>query len=51
MEEVGLHVAPHVWEPPELVHGPEQEVIALVLLRGPWKTGGHSGFSENSLLA
>ena len=39
VEEVGLHVAPHVREPPELVHRPEQEVVALVLLHGPCGVG------------
>lgn len=34
-EQVGLHVAPHVREPPEPVHGAQQQVVALVLLPRP----------------
>lgn len=31
MEEVRLHVAPHVGEPPEFLHIGQQEVITFVL--------------------
>lgn len=32
VEEMGLHVAPHVREPPELVHVPQQQVVSFILL-------------------
>lgn len=33
-------MAPHVREPPELVHGPQQQVVAFVLRFGSLGAGG-----------
>lgn len=32
VEEVRLHVTPHVGEPPELIHILQQQIVTLVLL-------------------
>lgn len=42
VEEVRLHVAPHVREPPELIHVLEQQIVSLVFLWRAWTRGNTS---------
>lgn len=39
VEEVGLHVAPHVGEPPELFHVGQQQIVPSILRIGTYGSG------------
>lgn len=39
VEEVGLHMAPHVGEPPELFHIGQQQVVPSILSIGTYGSG------------
>lgn len=40
VEEVRLHVAPHVGKPPELIHVLQQQIVSFILLRCACKHTG-----------